>query len=302
MRSARLLVLLGLTSACGPAVPANDGGTDAPVDAGPANITVGSAERPAQVIVPFDHDGTTERPLVVLLHGYGANARLQDSFFGLSARTRARGIYLLLPDGTEDSGGSQFWNATDACCNFGGSAVDDVAYLEGLLDEVEAALPIDATRIYFVGHSNGGFMSYRMACDASERIAAIATLAGSDFEDATGCVPTNGPSVLHMHGTADTTIPYTGGAIGTAMYPGAVEVAERWATRAGCDPTMSTMGTALDLVSVGPADETIVTDYAGCTNGRAVSLWTMNEAPHIPGVRRGVFADAVLDWLLERSR
>lgn len=294
---------LALVTACGPAIPANDGGVDANVDAGPADRTVGPSDRPARVVLPYDHDGTTERPLIVLLHGYGANARIQDSFFGLSARTRVRGIYLLLPDGTEDAGGSQFWNATDACCDFGPSGVDDVAYLAGLLDEVESTLPIDTTRIYFVGHSNGGFMSYRMACEAGARIAAIAPLAGSDFSDAMRCVPTDAPSVLHMHGTADPTIPFAGGSIGTATFPGAEAVAARWAERAGCDTTMAADGTPLDLVSSAAGDETDVTNYTvGCTEGRTVTLWTMNGQAHIPGVRRPDFADAIIDWLLEHHR
>ncbi|MBL9037642.1 MAG: hypothetical protein JNG84_03905, partial [Archangium sp.] len=70
---------------------------------------------------------------------------------------------VVLPDGLVDSLGYRFWNATPACCNLENQAVDDVAYLTSVLDAVEAEVRIDPARVYFTGHSNGGFMSFRMA-------------------------------------------------------------------------------------------------------------------------------------------
>lgn len=300
-----LLALAGCTLiACGPAVEAMDAGPDAPrPDTGPTDLAIGSTERPARVVFPTAHDGTTELPLVVLLHGYGANSSVQNLYFQLTNRARTRGFYVLLADGTEDAGGSQFWNATDACCDLGGAGVDDVGYLTGLLDEAEAALPIDADRIYFLGHSNGGFMSYRMACEIGERIAAIASLAGSDFEADDTCVPTRAPSVLQIHGTADDTIAFTGGTIVSASYPGAVAVVERWAARAGCDVTMPSTGTPFDFVGTLAGDETTVTDYAtGCTEGRGASLWAIEGGVHIPGVIQPDFTNAIIDWLYAHPR
>jgi polyhydroxybutyrate depolymerase len=300
-----LLALFGLMwIGCGPAVEPMDGGTDAPrPDTGPTDLSIGSAERPARVVFPMAHDGTTELPLVILLHGYGANSTVQNLYFQLTNRARTAGMYVLLADGTEDAGGSQFWNATDGCCNFGGSTVDDAGYLTSLLDEAEAALPIDSDRIYFMGHSNGGFMSYRMACEIGDRIAAIASLAGSDFEADDTCVPDRAPSVLQIHGTADETIAYTGGAVSTASFPGAVDVVERWAGRAGCDVTMPTDGTPFDFMGTLPGDETAVTDYTtGCTEGRGATLWTIEGGGHIPGVTQPAFTNAILDWLMAHPR
>jgi polyhydroxybutyrate depolymerase len=304
MRMARWSLVLGAISigACGPPAGMVDAGNDTPRDAGPADITLGG-ERPARMILPFEHDGTTPRPLIVLLHGYSASGAIQDGYFDLSDRARARGMYVVLPNGTEDSDRQRFWNATDACCNFGGSDVDDVAYLTGLLDEAAERVPVDPTRVYFMGHSNGGFMSYRMACEIGSRIAAIATLAGSDYDDETECVPDSAPSVLHIHGSADETIAYEGSSVGLAPFPGAVEVVERWATRAGCDATMSTPGTALDIDSSRPGAETVVADYtAGCTEGRSASLWTLDSSGHIPPWSASVGTEAVLDWLLAHHR
>ena len=198
--------------------PAVDSG--APLaDAGSSTLpaTLGPADRPARLIAPPEHDGVTELPIVFLLHGYGASATVQDAYFMASAEARRSGYYLVLPDGTMDASGRRFWNATPACCDFAPTGVDDVAYLTGLLDEAVAALPIDEDRVYFIGHSNGGFMSYRMACELSDRIAAIVSLAGSDFIGDMDCVPTQPVSVLQVHGDMDETIGYAG----TAGYPSA---------------------------------------------------------------------------------
>ncbi len=304
MRASLLALAGSMWMACGPAVAPMDAGPDAPLpDTGPTDLTIGTTERPARVVFPTAHDGTTELPLVVLLHGYGADSSVQNLYFQLTNRGRSRGFYVLLADGTEDDGGRQFWNATDACCDLGGAGVDDVAYLTALLDEAEAQLPIDADRIFFMGHSNGGFMSYRMACELGDRIAAIASLAGGDFEADDTCVPDRAPSVLQIHGTEDETIGYTGGTILSASYPGAVEVVERWAARAGCDVTMPSTGTPLDLVTSLAGDETTVTDYTtGCTEGRGAALWTIEGGVHIPGVIQPTFTNAVLDWLFAHPR
>lgn len=297
-----LALVLGVSAACTAAPDAPlDGGVpraDAPrADTGPTELVIGPTDRPARLALPTAHDGTTPLPLVLFLHGYSATSALNDGYLGVSRAARTRGLYVVLPEGTVDSSGNQFWNATDACCNFDGSTVDDVAYLEGLLDAAIAAVPVDPTRIYVMGHSNGGFMSYRMACEASERIAAIAPLAGVDFLDAARCVPTAPVSVLHWHGTLDETIPYDGE---PGRHPSAPASAERWAAYAGCDAA-GTPGDAVDL-SVLAGAETVVTDWtAGCAPGVTVSLWRIEGEGHIPALERGA-AGLVLDWLLAHHR
>ena len=99
------------------------------------------------------------------------------------------GFLYLHPDGTTDCLGDPFWNATDACCNFCGSSVDDVAFLSAVLDAIEAQFTVDPRRIFLIGHSNGGFMSYRMACEHADRVAAIASLAGATWFDPLDCGP-----------------------------------------------------------------------------------------------------------------
>lgn len=270
--------------------PAGDAGAGVP-------STLGPSERPARLVVPTAHDGTTPLPLVFLLHGYGASGTLQDTYFMASATARTRGFYLVVPDGTMDASDRRFWNATPFCCDFAPTAVDDVAYLTGLLDEAIERLPVDEDRVYFIGHSNGGFMSYRMACEISDRVAAIMSLAGSDYAGEMDCVPSADVSVLQVHGTMDDTILYAG----TAGYPSARDAVVRWAERAGCAET-AVMGTALDVdVSLEGAETQVETWSAGCTSGRDYALWTIENGGHIPSFNR-MWMPAVADWILAHRR
>jgi polyhydroxybutyrate depolymerase len=258
--------------------------------------TLGPSDRPARLFSPPAHDGVTPLPIVFLLHGYGANAVLQDAYFGMTAAARALGFYLVLPDGTVDSGGRQFWNATPACCDFGATNVDDVAYLSALLDEAESLVPVDSTRVYFVGHSNGGFMSYRMACEIADRVTAIASLAGSDYATESACTPSESVSVLQIHGTLDATIPYDGFVGG---YPSAPDVVERWAGRSGCDTLSPSTGDPIDLETAIVGPETTVVRYdADCEAGLDAELWTIEGGGHIPVIESRTFGTVVADWLL----
>ena len=105
------------------------------------------------------------------------------------------------PDGATDHWGYQFWNATDACCDFGSTGVDDAGYLRGLLEAIGSQFAVDRKRIYLIGHSNGGFMCYRMACQSADIIAGIAAFAGATFLDPSRCQPSEPVNILHMHGT-----------------------------------------------------------------------------------------------------
>src|SRR4029077_14545218 len=144
-------------------------------------------------------------------HGYSANADLEDIYFGLSAVAEQRKFLLALPEGTVDSDSKQFWNATDACCSSKGPVVDDVTYLNAVMDDVAAKYNLDKKRVFLTGHSNGGFMSYRMACESSGRIAAILSLAGAMWLDTSMCKPTEAVSVAEVHGDADESVKYDGG-------------------------------------------------------------------------------------------
>ena len=238
--------------------------------------------RPAKVYLPTDYDGCSSVPLVILLHGYSANAQLQDRYFRLSRNRNKLGYILITPDGTKDANNNQFWNASKACCDFAKTGVDDVGYIRGLIEKAQARYNIDPRRIYLFGHSNGGFMSYRMACEASDLIAGIVSLAGAALTEPANCSPAQPVSILQVHGTLDETIFYNGGTnIGT-MYPSAKQSVERWAMRNGCDAE-PTEGQTRTLIS-GVGDETTTLQWNNCKEGGQVSLWTIVNGSHIPAV------------------
>lgn len=263
-------------------------------DAGaPLPRSVGG-DRPANVVTPRDYDPETPTPLLVLLHGYGASGALQDLYFGTTRAVRDRGWLLVLPDGTTDASGKRFWNASTACCNFGGSTVDDVAYVRGLIEEMKEHFNVDASRVYLLGHSNGGFMAYRMACDAADVITAVASLAGAAEGDETRCEPARPISVLQIHGTADATIAYTGGGFEGATFPSAQGSVEGYAARAGC--SASEVTGEIDFTSDIPGDETSVRVWSGCDAGLGAELWSLEGGSHIPALADGAI-ERTLDWL-----
>jgi polyhydroxybutyrate depolymerase len=237
--------------------------------------------RPYGKTIPTKYDAKTPTPLVMLLHGYTASGKVQDDYFKMSAAAEKKGFLLALPDGTKDPQGNRFWNATDACCNFYGAAVDDVAYLTAVLADMKASYNVDPKRVYLVGHSNGGFMSHRLACELSKDIAAIVSLAGATYTDASKCKATDPVSVLQVHGDADGTVSYLGGSFagGVISYPGAKATVASWATKNGCGADLA--GTAkLDLDTAVPGEETTVQSHT-CTKG-AAELWTIVGGAHVP--------------------
>ena len=285
-------------SPASPVVDADNSYPEAPEELGGA--------RPAKYVLPSQYSPAKKWPVVMVLHGYGANLGnpaihagvVQDSYLGISARGSELGFITLLPHGTVDATGKQFWNATPACCDFGFSGIDDVGYLIGLLDEAALYFNIDPKRIYLIGHSNGGFMSYRLACQAGERFAAFVSIAGLTFWNADGCSPgTAKVSVLQVHGTVDGTIPY-GGA--TYKYPSAQKTVERWVERNGCEPAPVT-GTPINITSNIAGPETTVQTWEQCEDNTAVALWSLQAVGHIPGFTSD-FSAAALNFLLTKSR
>jgi polyhydroxybutyrate depolymerase len=272
-------------------------GTPTKVDAGPL-----VAARPYRLEVP---DGTDGRalPLVILLHGYGSSGANHDAYLGLSKATNARGVLLAIPDGTRDHTGKLFWNATEACCDFDGARVDDVAYLDAIVDDVSLKQRVDPTRVYIIGHSNGAFMAHRYACERSDRVAAIVALAGVPWVDTSKCKG-HGVSVLQVHGDADRIIEYDGGkSFGNgAPYPGAEATVAMWAARDGCSKTRHEAGSPIDLDQGVPGAETVREAYTCGGAGEVdVELWRMRGSEHVPrfGAR---FAAAALDFLLRFKR
>ncbi|WP_203906075.1 extracellular catalytic domain type 1 short-chain-length polyhydroxyalkanoate depolymerase [Rhizocola hellebori] len=267
-------------------------------------VTVGAAvsvkldDRPFQLYVPNSYTATAKMPLVVLLHGFQSSAAQQERYFKLTAEAERRGFLYAMPDGSQNRNGNRFWNATAACCDFGGIGVDDSGYLSRLIDTVKSSYSVDPRRVYFVGHSNGGFMAYRMACEHATQITAIVSLAGAATNDAAQCKPARPVSVLQIHGSADSTIRYEGGLNVGQPYPSAAQTLASWRGHDGCADTADTSAAPIDLDAGLSGAETAVTTYrSGCRDATVVQLWSIKDGRHVPSLS-AAFAPAVMDFLL----
>ena len=254
--------------------------------------------------VPAGYNEATPAPLVVLLHGYTSSGKNQESYMKFGEIADEYGYLLIAPDGTKESGGrnNRFWNASDACCNFFESTVDDSAYVRGVIDKIKGAYSVDPKRVYLIGHSNGGFMSYRVAYDHSDTIAAFASLAGASLTDLDLPAPAHPVSVLQIHGTDDSTIEYEGGEIQGATYPGAAQSVLRWAGYDGCGEEATTAVDTIDLDRRIEGNETSITRYtSGCEGGGAAELWTIAGGSHIPAIS-DTFTKHVIEWLFAHPK
>jgi polyhydroxybutyrate depolymerase len=205
----------------------------------------------------------TPAALVVMLHGGFGDGTQAERSYGWDQEADRNGFVVAYPDGLDRA-----WNTGGGCCGVPAKQnADDVGFVKAVVATIRQELPIDPARIYATGISNGGIMAYRLACD-TDLFAAI----GPDSATLLGSCPAPKPlSVLHIHGTADTRIPYNGGeGQGFAHIDGpAVEtVVATWRTTDACgSPTVLVQGT-------------VTTSTASCPNGRTVELISIAGAGH----------------------
>jgi len=159
------------------------------------------------VHVPPKYDAAKPVPVVLVFHGAGMNAALMQSFSGLNAKSDEAGFVAVYPNGT---GAGPFLTFNSGGVEWGliKPQPDDVAFVSKLLDDLATVVNVDAKRIFATGMSNGGMMCYRLAAELSERIAAVAPVAGTMA--ATEAKPKRPVPVLHLHGTEDRLVPYGG--------------------------------------------------------------------------------------------
>jgi len=258
----------------------------------PMSTKTFGGDRPADLKTPPTLTEGKQYPLVVLLHGFTTTGFGQSAFFHMAELTTTDAALWIAPDGLANSSGQQFWNAGPECCDNENQNPDDVGYLSSLVDDIEAEWPIDAKQVFFIGHSNGGYMSYRMALERADMVAGIMSLAGN--VPTVSATPSQPVSVLHLHGTADATVPYSYAGMG------AVTDVNAFAALDGCGTTRSATVT-LDLDTSIAGTETTGETTVGCPAGVAVDLWTMEGSGHIPLLATS-FATTVLEWLVAHKR
>jgi len=188
-------------------------------------IRSGGADRTARVHVPESYRPTSRTPLVLVFHAYLSDAPQMILYGGMNAKADEAGFIAVHPQGTANS-----WNAGACCGEAARGGVDDVGFVRDLLDTLEAELCVDPRRIFATGMSNGGFFSHRLACELSERIAAVAPVAG--VLGLGTCTPTRPVSVLQFHGTLDSVVPYGGS--DTLGFGSVASTMDGWRRRDGC--------------------------------------------------------------------
>ncbi len=163
--------------------------------------TLPGSDRWYLLTTPPEHDGTTPLPLVVDYHGLSEGAEIHSQFSGFSPYAAEHGFILVGPNGTGEPVG---WNVgLDPATN------PDLVFTVDLLDQLEADLCVDTSRVYATGLSNGAWMSSALACTMADRFAAVAPVAGIMRPD--GCDPSRPVPILTMHGTADPILLFNGG-------------------------------------------------------------------------------------------
>jgi polyhydroxybutyrate depolymerase len=181
-------------------------------------------------------------------------------------------FFVVYPQGTIDSligiSGTH-WNVMF------GTGIDDVGFISAMIDEIYWSHGINLSRVYATGFSNGGFMSYTLACELSDRIAAIAPVSGAmNFVQQAVCNPGYVAPCLHIHGTSDNTVPFTG----TNIYLGIIFLTEYWGSLNSCDilPNISIVSNSslFDLCTA------TINTYDNCNDSAEHLLYIVQNGGH----------------------
>jgi polyhydroxybutyrate depolymerase len=243
---------------------------------------VGTLMRTYLLHIPTGYTGKTPVPVVFDFHGLGGSGSSQKGLSGWATLGDSKGFVTVFPNGVGNS-----WNIGRCCSTAQTQNVDDVGFVRAIIKQLQVDACIDAKRVYASGCSNGGGMSYRLACDAADVIAAVAPV---DCDCVTGstsnpscasCSPTRPISEIAFRATGDQVVPYNGGRCSIAAdcppgmscmsfdFPGAATNLSTWATIDQCTGSTQTL-------SGHPACQTSAT----CGGGAQVTLCTQQGGSH----------------------
>lgn len=233
-------------------------------------VVVDGFERSYLLHIPPDLDMTRPAPLVLVFHGFGSSATAVRSQTAFDDAADRNGFIVLYPIGT---GGANrlSWNAGECCASAVEEQVDETSFVHGILSDLETIASVDRKRVYATGYSNGGMVSYRLACEMSDTFAAVAPVAGVLLSSP--CQPEHSVSLVHVHGLSDPTVIFTGGDGSCGECPSMPPVqtgVETWAHLDGCSPVPQVESTGL----------LTLTTYSGCRDSTAVQLYTLEGVGH----------------------
>lgn len=230
--------------------------------------------REYDVFLPAAYSAGVQMPMVFNLHGIGSNVFEQKFYTNFNSVANAEGFIVVIPQGLTDTVGSgdvtPHWNS------YFGSDVDDVGFLNLLIDAVYTDYDIDLARVYSTGFSNGGFMSYRLACELSDRITAIASVSGSVvLTQFTNCTPSRGVPVMQIHGTEDEVVLYDGT---PGFSPPIPDLVDYWVGLNNCDATP----TVIDVPNNSTTDNSTVQieKYLNGDGGSEVWFYIVDNGGH----------------------
>jgi len=229
-------------------------------------IDVDGQERDYLLYVPPTLDLAQPSPLLISLHGFTSNMRQQKAWDDYDRLADEEGFIVVWGQG---EGVPSRWNAGNISFAPQDDKID-IRYVETLIDHLSEVYCVDAQRIYASGFSNGGGMAYRLACQMSERIAAIATMSGAFAP--LDCQPTRPVPVLAVHGTTDPVVAYEGASSPVGSTPGVEDWLAAWGERNECQSGPE--------VSPGPSPVTTLIAYSDCAADAEVLLYKVEGGGH----------------------
>lgn len=191
-------------------------------------LTFQDSVRDYRLYVPASYDGSEPVPLLFNLHGYTSNNIEQEVYGDFRSIADTANFIIVHPNGTFDLNGDRWWNSYQVP-----GAVDDVAFLTHLITVIDEDYNINLNRVYSTGMSNGGFMSFELACSSSQ-FTAVASVTGSMTTNRPStCSPQRTTPAMQIHGTSDNIVPYNG----SANFAPVEDVVAFWVNHINADPT-----------------------------------------------------------------
>lgn len=240
-------------------------------------VTPDGRTRRYRIYVPSVIPSGTSVPLVIALHGGLGTSSQFEASSGLNGFAESNGFIAVYPDGIgnqPDGSGFQTWNGGYCCGPAATQSIDDITFIRNVVTDLRNSLPVNSSRVYALGHSNGGILSYRIACEMSDVVAAIGVQAGSNV--VTDCRPALPVSVFHLHGTSDTNVPINGGkgsGLSTTVFVSARSAVDAMATVDGCN-----VASPRSLITSN-SDVTALS-WTNCKSNSEVRLVTVKNATH----------------------
>jgi polyhydroxybutyrate depolymerase len=236
-------------------------------------ISHGGLTRQYRLYIPANYNGSKSVPLLFNFHGFTSNNQQQEFYGDFRPLSNKEGFIICLPQGTVGGPTNQtFFNV-----GFFPSPVDDLGFTNMLIDSISTAYKIDSKQIYSCGMSNGGFMSYHLACNSS-RFAAVASVTGSFTGSmAKTCNPVRPTPIMEIHGTADATVPYNG-MTGALTFLSIDSVLNYWVKFNKCNP----VATIVDVPNTNTTDNATAKHFVwtGGKNGVTVEHFKVEGGAH----------------------